>query len=981
MLELLDIHKDYLVDKKPIPALKGISLSFGDTGFVSILGHSGCGKTTLLNIIGGLDHYTSGDLLIDNKSTKSFSDRDWDAYRNVRIGFVFQSYNLISHQTILSNVETPLILNGAKKAERKEKALAALKAVGLEAEAKKKPNQLSGGQMQRVAIARALVNDPKIILADEPTGALDSNTSVQVMDILKEVSKEKLIIMVTHNRELAERYSDRIIEMKDGVIVGDSAPVKPQSAETNEKEKNKKTSMSFLTAFKSSLSNIRTKKTRTILTAVASSIGLIGVALVLSITNGFTKYVNNVEKSVASSVPISIVPVTYNYSSLNKVEGEMFPDEQVVKVNDTTSSIVSVHQNKFTQEYYEYLNALTTDSEKSKWVDSILYNRLNQDFHLLTRCGDYIMQPSTYQSAGSMGGALSNVTGLPAYVFHELYVGDENLTEWYDCIAGKYPTAKDEIVLIVDKQNRVDKSTLSALGFFDPDQTITDKEISFDDILKKTYKVYRQVDWYRNDEYKSFTKKVWEVDRFNDETFQLEAHESTQEVHYFQRTHNFAQVYGHDELYNPLELKIVGIIRPSKDTYINLMPASLGYTTALKEYMIADGTDDSDPATRQANIELDAKIKEAATTNVYLPKPDEYDEDADGLATLNSYFSEINVKNKGESHTMQEILQMLKDGKSSELDDTDTAKIATAYSNFSAALNSALGYSAYYAESNKTKPASISRTNFLKNAQKVGADLKEQDVSLNMTSAGIMAMFLKWGGVDGLLTDGVKSFFNTMDDINRTETSAIDYIAVTNSFSIVTSILIFPSSLTVKDKLIEYLDAYNYYEYKKENGLRPDEEQIIYTDVMSTFTETVGVLVNVISLVLIVFASISLVVSSIMTGIITYVSVVERTKEIGVLRACGARKKDVGRLFEAECVVIGGLAGIIGVVFTAIADIPINYIVDKLYPGNNLNTIARLNPWHAVVLILLAILLAFISGLIPARVASNKDPVIALRSE
>lgn len=980
MLELLDIHKDYLVDKKPVPALKGISLSFGDTGFVSVLGHSGCGKTTLLNIIGGLDHYTSGDLIIDNKSTKNFSDSDWDAYRNVRIGFVFQSYNLISHQTILSNVETPLILNGAKKAERKEKALAALKAVGLEEQAKKKPNQLSGGQMQRVAIARALVNDPKIILADEPTGALDSNTSVQVMDILKEVSKEKLIIMVTHNRELAERYSDRIIEMKDGEIVGDSAPMKLEPAEVTEKEKNKKTSMSFLTAFKSSLSNIRTKKTRTILTSVASSIGLIGVALVLSITNGFSNYMNNVEKSVASSVPISIVPTTYSYSSLNQVSGELYPDEQVVKVNDNSSSIVSIHQNKFTQEYYEYLNALTTDPEKSQWVDSILYNRLNQDFHLLTQCGNYIIQPTTYKSAGSMGGAISSVTGLPAYVFHELYIEDDKLSEWYDCIAGKYPTSKNEIVLIVDKQNRVDKSTLDALGFLDPDQTITDKEISFDDILNKTYKVYRQVDWYRNDEYKTITKSIWEVDKFNEETFQLEAHESTQEIHYFQRTHGFGEVYAHDELYNPLELKVVGIIRPSRNTYINLMPASLGYTTALKEYMIADGTDDENPTTRQANIELDAKIKEAASTNVYLSKPDSYS-DEDGLKILNDYFTEINTKNKGESHTMQEILALIKDGKSSELDDTDTAKIKTAYSNFGTALDSALGFSAYYADKGKSKPSSISRNTFLTNAQKVGADLKEQDVSLNMTTAGITEMILKWGGVDGLLTNGVKSFFNTMADLNRTNTSAIDYLAVTNSFSIVTSILIFPSSLTVKDKLIDYLDAYNHYDYDSSKNLRPDDEQIIYTDVMSTFTETVGVLVNVISIVLIVFASISLVVSSIMTGIITYVSVVERTKEIGVLRACGARKKDVGRLFEAECVVIGGMAGIIGVVFTAIADIPINIIVDKLYPGNNLNTIATLNPWHAIVLIVLAVLLAFISGLIPARVASNKDPVIALRSE
>ncbi len=981
MLELLDIHKDYFLDKKPVPALKGITLTFGENGFVSVLGPSGCGKTTLLNIIGGLDRYTSGDLLIDNKSTKSFNDSDWDSYRNVRVGFVFQSYNLISHQSVLSNVETPLILNGIKKADRKKMALEALKSVGLENEFKKKPNQMSGGQMQRVALARAIVNNPKIILADEPTGALDSATSIQVMDILKEISKEKLVIMVTHNRELAERYSDRIIEMKDGEVVNDSAPIENDAAEVTEKEKNKKTSMSFATAFKSSLSNIRTKKTRTILTAVASSIGLIGVALVLSVTNGFTNYMNNVEKLVASAIPISIVPTTYSYGSLNQnTETELYPEDKYVKVDDNSQSIVSIHQNKFTEEYRQYLNALVTDPTKSKWVDSILYNRLNQDFHLLTDCGNYIIQPNAYKSAGSMSGTISSVTGLPAYSFHELYVEGDKLTDWYDCIAGKYPTAKDEIVLIIDRENKISKSTLSNLGFLDPDQTIADKEISFDDILNKTYKVYRQVDWYRNDEYKSYTKKVWEVDKFNVDTFQLEAHESTQEVHYFQRTHNFAGVYNNDDLYNPLKLKVVGILRPTKNSYISLMPSSLAYTSALKDYITADGTGDTDETAREANIELDKKIKTAASTNVYLPKPDIYN-NLDGLAELNSYFTEINKINKGETHSMQEILKLIQDGKSSELDETDTAKIATAYSNFISVLDSALGFTAFEASKDQTIPSNVTRSTFLTNAQKVGADLKQEDAALNMSASSVLALILKWGGIDGLLTNGVQAFFNGFADLNRENICAIDYVALMRQFSLVTSILIFPSSLTVKEKLVSYLDAYNYENYDTNDSKRPEEEQILYTDVMSTFTETIGVLINVISIVLIVFASISLVVSSIMTGIITYVSVVERTKEIGILRACGARKKDVGRLFEAECVVIGALAGLIGIIVTAILDVPLSLIIDHVYPGNNLQNIATLNPWHAIVLIAISILLAFISGLIPARVASNKDPVIALRSE
>ncbi len=981
MLELIDIQKDYLLDKKPFTALKGISLSFADNGFVSILGPSGCGKTTLLNIIGGLDHYTSGDLLIDGKSTKSFVDKDWDSYRNCRVGFVFQSYNLISHQSILSNVETPLVLNGVKKADRKKMALEALKSVGLENEWKKKPNQMSGGQMQRVAMARALVNNPKIILADEPTGALDSQTSIQVMDILKEVSKDKLVIMVTHNRELAEQYSDRIIEMKDGSIIGDSKPLALEKTENAAKETNKKTSMSFLTALKSSLSNIRTKKGRTILTSIASSIGLIGVALVLSVTNGFSIYMNNVEKSIASAVPISIVPTTYTYGNTNVTVNEEYPDDQVVKVQDNTSSVMSIHQNKFTSEYYNYIEALLSDPKKSEWVDSIIYNRINQDFHLLTSAGNYVIQPNIYKSAGGgVSDTIGSITGLPAYIFHELYVDGGKLTDWYDCIAGKMPTEKNEIVLIVDRKNSISKSTLKQLGFFDPDQTFTDKEISFEDIFKKTYKVYRQVDWYRNDEYKTITKKTWEIDKLNMETFQFEGHESTQDIYYFQRTHGFGEVYGLDDLYNPLELKIVGILRPTKNSYINLMPCSLGYTTALKDYITADGTDDEDETVRNANIELDKKIKDAAASNVFVSKPDSYSDD-DGLAILNSFLKEINAASTDGSHSMQEIMYLIKEGKTSELDEADDAKITAAYTSFSNILDTALTYTSFEAAKGKSKPSTVTRATYMSNNQKVGANLKQEDVAMNMNTASIASMILKWGGFDGLLSSGVQYFFNNVGNLEREEATAVDFVAAMHQFSIVTSILIFPSSLTVKEKLLDYLDAYNHCDYDNSKSLRPDDEQIIYTDVMSTFTDTVGVLVNVISIVLIVFASISLVVSSIMTGIITYVSVVERTKEIGVLRACGARKKDVGRLFEAECVIIGGLAGIIGIIVTVILDIPIGLIVDSVYPGNNLKNIATLNPWHAVILLLVSILLAFISGLIPARVASKKDPVIALRSE
>lgn len=979
MLELRNITKDYYVDKNPVPAIKGISLCFADSGFVSILGPSGCGKTTLLNLIGGLDHYTEGDLLIDGKTTKEFTDPEWDAYRNEKVGFVFQTYNLISHMSVVANVETALTLNGVPKAERRKRALEALASMGLTEEANKKPNQLSGGQMQRVALARAVVNKPKIILADEPTGALDSVTSVQVMDILKEMSKDRLVIMVTHNSELADTYSDRIIKMKDGLVTDDSNPM-TIGEEVAGKEITKKTSMSFWTALRSSWSNIRTKKGRTILTSVASSIGLIGVALVLSVSNGFSRYIANVERSVASAVPVSVTPITYSYATDYTGPGEQYPDTKYVNVYDSSSSIIAVHQNKFTQEYYDYLNDLLIDPKKKEWVSSLLFNRINQDFHLLTRTGDYIMQLNQYRSAGVVGNVVGSVTGLPTYIFHELYGSDSDLREWYDVIEGKLPTAKDEIVLIVDRYNQVDASTLSALGYFDPDNTLKPKEISFEDIMAKTYKVYRSVDWFGNDEYKTLSKSVYQIDRFNTDTFQLEGTTTAQDLHYFQRTHGFGEVYSHDELYHPLELKVVGIIRPSPSTYINLMPTSLGYTTALKDWIAADGTDDPDPAKAAANAELDARIKEAAATNVYLSAPDAFD-DEDGLASINHYFNEANAKGRGDLHTLKEILDMIRNGEVSALAEEDTAKISTFITGLASSLSSSLGYCTYWADKDNDKPNRTNLNGFLTNAQKVGADLKQEKVNVPTAPAAIAAAFAKHGGIDGFANNAIPAFFNTLGDLARTAANAIDYLALMNQFAIVSSILIFPSSLTTKDALLEYLDAFNHYNNDPTYDLKPEEERIYYSDIMGTFTDSISIMIEVISAVLVVFASISLVVSSLMTGIITYVSVVERTKEIGILRACGARKRDVGRLFEAECVIIGGFAGVIGILVTVLLDVPISLIIDHVFPGNNLKTIASLNPLHALILFVVAIVLAFIAGLIPARIAAKKDPVVALRTE
>jgi putative ABC transport system permease protein len=973
MLELHHIHKDYEIDGKPFPALKDISLAFPDKGFIAILGPSGCGKTTLLNIIGGLDHYTSGDLLIDGKSTKDFKDSEWDGYRNERVGFVFQSYNLISHMNVLANVEVSLMLNGVSRAERAKRAMDALKVVGLEGEAKKHPNQLSGGQMQRVALARAIVNNPKIILADEPTGALDSVTSIQVLELLKDASKDRLVIMVTHNEELANKYAQRIIRMKDGVITSDSAPLPLSEKPAIGKEINKKTSMSFWTALKSSFENIRTKKGRTILTAVASSIGIIGVALVLSVSNGFSNYVENVERSVASAVPISITPVTYNYSNAIVEDATEYPTDSNVGVYDTDTTLVSIHYNKYDQSYFDYLNHLNTDSDKKGWANSVLYNKFGQAFNLLTKSGskDSILSVDQYASAGVTGSAISSVTSLPTYVFHELYGSSDDMATWYDVIEGKMPTNKNEIVLITDRYNRVEKNTLIKLGYLDSDDDNT-KSFSFDQILGKEYKAYRNVDYYRTATEKELSVNSWKITGFDQDNFQFTGENSTSTMHYFQRNATDAEVFNNDATYNPINLKVVGILRPSKNSYINLMPSSIGYTSALKDYITSDGIEDGDP-NQAANIKLDAALKEAAATNTYISRADNPASNADGLNILNTYMA---TQKKSLSSILEKIKNISSSSSFSLTSDEQTA-IGTFVSGFASKLESTYSYFSFYANKNESYFWTY-RYWFLRFCQSVGADLKQSTVVLPSVSSGTNSSDTS-AFIASCVTFAKKifvdcdSFFNTVSDYSRTDWCAIDLIALENQFSLVTSILIFPASLTTKAKLTDYLDAYN--------DSKETDAQVYYSDIMGTFTSSLGVLINMISTVLIVFASISLVVSCIMTGIITYVSVVERTKEIGILRACGARKRDVGRLFEAECVIIGTAAGLLGIITTIIIDIPLSQIIDHLYPGNNLSHIAQLNPLAGLILVAVAIVLAFISGLIPAQMAAKKDPVVALRSE
>ena len=983
MLELIHIKKDYYVDKKPYTALKDISLAFLDKGFVSILGPSGCGKTTMLNIIGGLDHYTSGDLLIDEKSTKDFKDAEWDAYRNERVGFVFQSYNLIPHQTILSNVETGLMLNGVNREERDKRALKALENVGLKDVAKKKPNQLSGGQMQRVALARALVNNPKIVLADEPTGALDSLTSKQVMELLKEASKTRLVIMVTHNQELAYEYSDRIIRMKDGAIESDSSPVPIKAATNSPKEITKKTSMSFWTALKSSWSNVRTKKGRTILTAVASSIGIIGVALVLAMSNGFSIYVDKVETSIAGTVPISISPITYTYKQIeNTNDYKQYPDDQEIKVYDSNSSYSTVHKNNFTADYRDYISKAVDQGLAS----SILYNKENFSFNLMTDdpAGHGVVEIDQYTAAGMTGGAIGSVTGLPATIFHELYGPTNEMSKWYDCIAGKMPSSKDEIVLITDSYNRVEKKTLMQLGMF---SSADDKKvISFDDILYnestgkgKIYKAYRNADIFKDVPFHSEEDgKGREIDSYkitdsginSDGVYQITATDEKATIRYFESKPKSDTVFNDDEKYNPVKLKIVGVLRPKKDAYISLMPSSLGYTSELKDYL----ADDGQSAEYEPNEELRIKLTKthndlvrAARGNVCLardidPTTGKPTKD-DGVVRLNAFFEKYS-----KALNLANIIQ-----NKGKMTDQEKNTLALMISEFPSEMEKSFNYYNYYGISNDKGGTSLSywtgsSYGFLKNCKSVGADMLQSQVNLPSSSEDIdssgMSLILK-------LTDN--NFWNDINNPERSSWCAMDFLALEKGFSLTTSILIFPAALTTKKELTAYLDKYN-------EG-KVDSDQIAYNDVMSTFTDSLGTMIQMISVVLIVFASISLVVSSIMTGIITYVSVVERTKEIGILRACGARKKDVGRLFQAECVIIGAMAGVIGVGVSWVACFPISAIIDHQFPGNGLSSIASLSPYHGLILIAIAIALAFISGLIPARIAAKKDPVAALRTE
>ncbi len=823
MLELKNIFKTYTMGELKVKALKDISINFRKHEFVSILGPSGCGKTTLLNIVGGLDKYTSGDLIIDGKSTKDFNDKDWDAYRNSKIGFVFQSYNLIPHLTVLENVELSLTLSGIKAKDRKNKAKKALSDVGLIEEINKKPNQLSGGQMQRVAIARALVNDPQIILADEPTGALDSETSVQIMEILKKISSKKLIIMVTHNKELADKYSTRIINILDGKITNDSSPFKlnKKNKEINKKEK---TSMSLFTAFNLSFKNLFSKKTKTFLTSFAGSIGIIGIALILAVSNGFTGYINNIQKDTLSSYPISISSIAIDYDALTSGSLPELPEEGEdgnLSIYDISKIIGEFgHFNYLSPNFVNYINDYYEKDQKKEEPElSSLKIEYSTKLNILTKVNENIIKLDTSTTTSSLYGTTSSL-------FFEGFDDKNFVLSYYDVIEGSYPTNKNEIALVVGENNTISKQQLDKLGISytsNPDGTF--EPINISDFIGKSYKVIVNDDYY------------------------IPVYDSESNLVSFKKSEDYEMLYNSE---NSITLNISGVL----------------------------------------------KLKENATSSLF----------DEGLMYLPD-FSKTYIENC-----------------KSSLIATKTIENQTIYEAFEidvSELKSFLGNSNPFVF---TDPYSMKYI--------------------------------------------IENQYNTEISLEEVLNLALQSVGAS---SIPTGIYVYPTTFDAKQNFLNAISEWN----KSDKGIK---NKIVYTDATGFLTSTLGQLVNIISYVLIAFSSVSLIVSSIMIGIITYTSVIERTKEIGVLRSIGARKKDISRLFNAETATIGFISGIIGIVVTYLLCPIINVIINSV-AGTEIGQIALLNPIHALILIAISVILTLISGFIPSRIASKKDPVVALRTE
>ncbi|MBE5890008.1 MAG: ABC transporter ATP-binding protein/permease [Lachnospiraceae bacterium] len=1013
MLELKNIKKDYPAGSGVVHALKGIDLKFRHNEFVSILGPSGCGKTTMLNIIGGLDKYTDGDLIINGTSTKKYKDRDWDSYRNHTIGFVFQSYNLIPHQSVLMNVELALTLSGVSKSERKRRAKEALEKVGLGDQIHKKPNKMSGGQMQRVAIARAIVNNPDIIMADEPTGALDTETSIQVMDILKEIAKDRLVIMVTHNPDLAERYSTRIIKMLDGKLLDDSNPlteddvreekrIEAQKASENQgkkrKRKEKKPSMSFGTSFGLSLKNLFTKKGRTILTAFAGSIGIIGIALISSVSNGLNTYIDQVQEETLSSYPLTIEASSVDLSTLLTVfmggnTGDREHGDDGIYMNPIMYDMIDALNNAETTEndlksFKQFIESERANKDSDTGLDEALAAvQYSYDLNLLvyTENIDGTIQYSDSEellndliteymgidmsymdtmdsssgnlSAFSSMSSMSSMTGS-SELWSEMIEGDDGalisdmVFNQYDLVYGSWPNDYNEVVVVLDENNELTDMSLYALGLISEEEmgalmksvmdgseaTLSTNEWSYEDLCNREYKVILNSSCYSYDENSGLYTDLRDTEA------------------------------GIQYLYNnAIPLKVVGVIKPNEDANAGIIDGSIAYTSALTKYVIEESG-----KSEAIQAQIDSPNKDVISGLPFKTSTTDLS-DADKAQYFLDYIEELTDEEKATLYGL--ILTTPPEAELEQMVDDAMADVdrATMEENLRTVMEEQLGMAEsdidhYFEDLSDEDMATYYRTLVEQQIRaQYAATASEQIATMSPEQlvAGLTA------AVDNYTTeeeayyyDEVLEFSESNYEANLTELGYVDIESPTQ-------IALYSSDFDSKDVIEDAIEIYN--EDKEEL------EQITYTDYVGLMMGSVSMIINAISYVLIAFVSISLIVSSIMIGVITLISVQERTKEIGILRAIGASKKNVSRMFNAETIIIGFVAGLLGVVISALLCLPINAVIHHLTDIHNLN--ASLPVGAAVILIMISILLTMLAGLIPSRSAAKKDPVEALRSE
>ena len=1006
MLKLENIRKEYATGDEKVEALRGVSLCFRESEFVSVLGPSGCGKTTLLNIIGGLDQYTSGDLVINGRSTKRFRDRDWDSYRNHSIGFVFQSYNLIPHQSVLANVELALTLSGVSRAERRRRAVAALEKVGLGDQLRKRPNQMSGGQMQRVAIARALVNEPSILLADEPTGALDTETSVQIMELLKEIARDRLVIMVTHNPELADTYSTRIIRLLDGRVIDDSSPY--TAAEGNAPDgrragggaadghvgKKERTSMSAGTALGLSLNNLLTKKARTVLTAFAGSIGIIGIALILSLSNGIQNYIDQVQEDTLASYPIAIQAETVDMSSLiaglmgaqTPAEGDAPRDESLVYSSTVMYDMLNAMTNAEVQtnDLERFKKFLDTDEELRSHLSAVQYTygvglevytadtdgkiiRSDMEALMETIYGD-MMTGNAYaqQSAG-----MANMQ-----LWEQMLPGEDGalvsalLYDQYDLLYGRWPEAENEVVLFVNEHNELSDVVLYALGLKsgeelsavvdasmkqEPIPAVEVQSFTFEELCEKEFKVLLPAECWQKD----VTAGTYRDLRATDTGLQ----------------------YLYESEDTGIALQIVGILRPNADAASAMMGGAIGYTAALTQRVMEETN-----AAAIVKAQMEDPAVDVFSGLPFVTEDTAEPTDAEKAAAYREQAKDLSVKEKAEQYaalqaipadsyvqgmveqsmaglTRADIETQLKDAYAAEME-VDPATLDGYIANMDD--ETLFGY----------VEQMIAETLRAQYAEGVAAQLAV------MTDAQLAAAFDARAAETGPAVVGMEPYTEAQwvwlyDNFMPPTHSGSDYKTNMKLLGWAdpespAAVSLYAATFADKDAIADCIERYN-------AGVENEEQEITYTDYVALLMSSITTIINAISYVLIAFVAISLVVSSIMIGIITYISVLERTKEIGILRAIGASKRDISRVFNAETVIVGFVSGAIGIGLTLALNIPINLIVRHLTGIESLR--ASLPAPAAVILVIISMLLTVIAGLFPSRVAAKKDPVVALRSE